>query len=136
MANATLQGMLYRLEPCLVVEDDSIILLDIEQTLKQFGLNDIRTATTASKGEALSEEKDIRLAILDYDLGPLGNSERLAERLSGHGVSVIFLTAYGSNVELPSSLQHIPVLAKPFSTEMLAKMLAKIGAGSCPDTAV
>jgi DNA-binding response OmpR family regulator len=110
------------LEPCLVVEDDSIILLDLENTLRQFGFNDLRTATTLSKAQILAADPGIRFAILDYALGK-SNSLDIAETLTARCTPVIFLTAYGEDVELPPVLSNVPVLSKPFTTAQLAKVL-------------
>jgi CheY-like chemotaxis protein len=114
----------------MVVEDDTIILLDIEHTLRQLGLSDIHTATTLAKGEALSMLPDIRFAILDFELGRLVTSLPLAETLAARGIHMIFLTAYGADLQLPSSLANVPVLPKPFTTDMLAaKLMEVVGAG-------
>lgn len=110
------------LEPCLVVEDDSIILLDLEHTLRQFGFNDLRTATTLAKAQEISADTTIRLAVLDYAIGK-SNSVDIAETLTARGTSVVFLTAYGEDVELPLALAGVPVLSKPFTTAQLEKAL-------------
>jgi DNA-binding response OmpR family regulator len=110
------------LEPCLVVEDDSIILLDLEHTLRQFGFIDLRTATTLSKAQMLAADPGIRFAILDYALGK-SNSLDIAEKLTARCTPVVFLTAYGEDVELPPVLSNVPVLSKPFTTAQLAKVL-------------
>jgi CheY-like chemotaxis protein len=107
------------LEACLVLEDDSIIRLDIEDTLRQFGMKDIRSAASLTAASSLVFDADIRFAILDYEIGKT-NSISIAETLLARGVPMMFLTAYGKDVQLPAALSHIPVLAKPFTTEMLA----------------
>jgi CheY-like chemotaxis protein len=123
------------LEPCMVVEDDSIILIDIEHTLRQLGLSDVRTAASLHHGEALAKLPDIRFAILDYELGNQQNSLGLADSLAARGVCVVFLTAHGADVRLPPSLGHVPVLAKPFTTASLLAMLLNAKKGGQPVTA-
>lgn len=123
-----IRAVLSQLEPCLVVEDDSIIMLDIEYTLRQLGLTQIHTATTLAKAMSLEDLGDIRFAILDYELGHLANTVPLAEALAKRGISLIFLTAYGANVDLPASLCHVPVLSKPFTTAMMLDMLNQVTA--------
>jgi DNA-binding response OmpR family regulator len=110
------------LDPCLVVEDDSIILLDLEHTLRQFGFSDLRTATTLSKAQMLAADPGIRFAILDYAIGK-SNSLDIAETLTARCTPVVFLTAYGEDVELPPVLSNVPVVSKPFTTAQLARVL-------------
>ena len=130
MTFPALSTVFSQLDPCIVVEDDTIILLDIEHTLRQLGMTDVRTATTLAKAEALATMPDVRFAVLDYELGHLANTLPLAETLASRSIPMIFLTAYGSNVALPASLMHVPVLSKPFTTEMLsAVLIAVAGAG-------
>ena len=39
----------------------------------------------------------------------------------------MFLTAYGAGVELPQTLSHLPVLSKPFTSQLLAEALLALG---------
>lgn len=119
MSPEPLASALHFLEACLVVEDDSIIRLDIEDTLRQLGLRDVRSAASLTAAHALVLETELGFAILDYEIGK-STSLPLAEILLARGVPMMFLTAYGKDVQLPAGLSHIPVLAKPFTTAMLA----------------
>ena len=49
------------------------------------------------------------------------NSLPVAEKLVAKGIPVLFLTAYGANVGLPPQLSHLTVLAKPFTSSLLAE---------------
>lgn len=100
-----------------------MILLDIEHTLRHLGFSDVRTSTTLARGAKLADAPDIRLALLDFELGRRVTSLALAETLLVRGIPIVFLTAYGSDLQLPSALAHIPIIAKPFTTEMLAATL-------------
>lgn len=119
MSSESFASALRLLEACLVLEDDSIIRLDIEDTLRQLGLSDIRSAASLTAASSLALDSDIRFAILDYEIGKT-NSVSIAETLLARGVPMMFLTAYGNDVQLPAALSHIPILAKPFTTAMLA----------------
>ena len=112
------------LDQCLVVEDDSIIRLDLEQTLKGFGLKHVHGASTLEAATKIISASPIRFAVLDYNVGP-ANTVAMAEALTARGVPALFLTAYGTSVELPASLSHVQVLAKPFSSDLLAEALLK-----------
>ena len=109
-------------DSCLVVEDDSIIRLDLEETLRGFGLRCVHGASTVEAAMRIAETADIRFAVLDFDLGR-GNSVAVAELLLARGIPAVFLTGYGRAIELPPSLHHMQVVAKPFSSELLAKAL-------------
>jgi CheY-like chemotaxis protein len=110
------------LDMCLVVEDDSIIRLDIEETLRGFGFRCVLGASSLEAAAAIAETASLRFAVLDYEVGR-GNTIEAASRLTARGVAAVFLTAHGSSIELPPDLRHLQVIAKPFSSEMLAKAL-------------
>lgn len=112
------------LDQCLVVEDDSIIRLDLEETLKGFGLKHVHGASTLEAAAGIIASSPIRFAVLDYNVGP-SNTVAMAEALAANGVPALFLTAYGTSVELPPSLSHVQVLAKPFSSALLAEAMLK-----------
>lgn len=112
------------LDQCLVVEDDSIIRLDLEETLKGFGLKHVHGASTLEAAAKIIASSSIRFAVLDYNVGP-ANTVAVAEALTARGIPALFLTAYGTSVELPPSLAHVQVLSKPFSSDLLAEAMLK-----------
>jgi len=112
------------LDQCLVVEDDSMIRLDLEKTLKGFGLRHVHGASTLEAATEIIAASPIRFAVLDYTVGA-ANTVAMAEALAARGVPALFLTAYGSSVELPESLAHMQVLSKPFSSDLLAAAMLK-----------
>jgi len=112
------------LDACLVVEDDSIIRLDLEETLKGFGLRCVHGASSLEAAAKIIASSQIRFALLDFNVGAT-NTIPVAEALMARGIPAVFLTAYGAAVELPPELSHIQVLAKPFSTDRLAEAMLK-----------
>lgn len=112
------------LDQCLVVEDDSIIRLDLEQTLKGFGLKHVHGASTLEAATKIITSSPIRFAVLDFNVGP-SNTVAVAEALMARGVPALFLTAYGTAVDLPANLAHLQVLSKPFSSELLAEAMLR-----------
>jgi CheY-like chemotaxis protein len=109
---------------CLVVEDDSIIRLDIEETLRGFGFSCVLGASTLEAAAQFVSTVAIRLAVLDYEIGPF-NTAALAEQLLAAGVPAIFITAHGRALDLPPHLAHLQVVAKPFSSDLLAEAVRK-----------
>lgn len=112
------------LDSCLVVEDDSIIRLDLEETLRGFGLQSVHGASSLEAAAQIIASSEIRFAVLDFNVGPT-NTIPVAEALLARGIPAVFLTAYGAAVELPPGLSHIQVLSKPFSTDLLAEAMLR-----------
>lgn len=115
---------------CLVVEDDSLIRLDLEETLRDFGIPCVFGAATAEGAVQIIETADIRFAVLDYELAR-GNTEELAALLVARGIPAVFLTAYGEGLALPASLRHLKVISKPYSPLLLAEALRAALATLC-----
>jgi len=113
------------LDQCLVVEDDSIIRLDLEETLKGFGFRHVHGASSLEAAVTIIDTAPICFAVLDYSVGT-SNTVTVAEALTARGVPTLFLTAYGTAVELPPSLAHLEVLSKPFSSEILADAMLRV----------
>lgn len=122
------------LTACLVVEDDSLIRLDLEETLRDFGIACVFGAATAEGALRILETSEICFAMLDFELAR-GNTAALAEILVARGIPAVFLTAYGPGIELPPQLRHLQVLSKPCSSAQLAEALvtafAACGRGIC-----
>lgn len=107
----------------LVVEDQSLIAMDTEETLRQLGAQDIRLA--ASGTQALEILADFRpdLAVLDVNLGS-ETSEAVAEALIRRQSPFIFMTGYSDQVMLPAQMLNIPVVRKPVSSAAIALNVA------------
>lgn len=105
-------------ENFLLVEDNLIIMLDIEETLRAAGVSKIHRATSSAQAEKMLADVKVDCAILDYGLGK-GNSTGIAERLAASGIPCIFISGYGADIDLPGHLRHLPVVGKPFSREDL-----------------
>ncbi len=105
---------------CLVVEDDSLIRLDLQDTLGQLGVTSSLGASSVAQALDLLAKQRVEFAILDYQLRN-STSVKLAEVLLQMGIPFLFLTAYGSEIDLPAALRPVPVLPKPFTTALLAE---------------
>ena len=107
----------------LVVEDEAIVCMMIEDFLSDMGCK--VAATASSLDEALTKSRTIEIdtAILDINLaGKL--SYPVASVLLKRQVPFLFATGYGV-AGVPSELQGVPVLAKPFSIGQLEVMLLR-----------
>jgi CheY-like chemotaxis protein len=124
MENPLASAPVELLDACLVVEDDSIIRLDIEETLRGFGFRIVLGASTLDAAAELAGTADIRFAVLDYAVGQ-SNTVAVAEQLVARGIPTVFLSAYGVGLELPAPVAHLDVVSKPFSSAALAEALLR-----------
>jgi len=110
----------------LVVEDEALILLDLEQTLADFGVETVLCAATNDDALAIVDTADLDAAILDLNLGRGGWSYDVAHRLKKKGVPLVFSS--GGN-EIADGFHDVPLVLKPFSTEQLVNTLRQ----ACPE---
>lgn len=108
----------------LIVEDEAIISFLIEDMLRELGCQVVRNV--AGIAEALSALDDQRpdVAVLDVNL----DGEEVypvAERLRDSGIPFVFTTGYGADGLAPG-WAHMPVVQKPFRSEMLARALEAV----------
>ena len=102
----------------LVVEDEWLIADEVCHQLLKAGYRVV--GPVPSVHEALSFIDEVDAALLDYRLHD-ENSCQIAEELAAHDIPFAFLTGYDPK-EIPYRGKH-PCLQKPFSTEMLLKMM-------------
>ncbi len=114
----------------LVVEDESLVALDIETMLEEMGCTVVASVPRLVKALDLVSRLDFDLAVLDINLAgevvyPL--AFRLAER----GIPFLFSTGY-STADLPPELRDRPILRKPVMLASLkrAVAMARIGVRS------
>lgn len=106
----------------LIVEDDPIIALDLEETLIDLGVENVRTANSVALALALIDERAPSFVLLDLDLGG-GSSLEVATRLDDLGVPFAFFTGYGLDAAILGRFAERPALAKPYSREELELLL-------------
>ncbi|HZY67322.1 MAG TPA: response regulator [Devosia sp.] len=114
---------LNHLSRMLVVEDEAIIALDIESTLRDAGVNDI--AVTSSEDEALQliEAGNFDAAVLDLHLGFNSWTYAIARALRAKAVPFIFSSG---TVDIADGYADVPLVMKPFSTDQLLAALLQV----------
>ena len=110
----------------LVVEDEAIILLDIESTLRDTGVADVVTATTIAGAMNALDRNRIDAAILDLHLGPNNWTYDIAHRLQAAGVPFVFSSGSAAVAE---GFADVPLVTKPFSADQLIAALLEVTAG-------
>jgi two-component SAPR family response regulator len=106
----------------LVVEDESLVALDIENMLEEMGCKVVASVPRLVKALDLASRLDFDLAVLDINLAgevvyPL--AFRLAER----GIPFLFSTGY-STATLPPELSDRPIVKKPVAPANLKRAVA------------
>ena len=116
----------------LVVEDQALIAMDTEDTLRNLGAGDVRLAPSVQDAMRLLDSFLPDVAILDFSLGGETSAE-IADRLTAQGVPFLFATGYGDGVVMPERFRHLPLLRKPVNGSHLAARIATAHAASRPE---
>ena len=108
----------------LIVEDNFIIALDTEMVLQDLGVTRVRTAGSVAAALAAISERAPDFALIDIDLGGESGFD-IGSALVEKGIPFAFATGYAELISPPPALANIPVLAKPYSAEMLKAVLLR-----------
>jgi DNA-binding response OmpR family regulator len=104
----------------LVVEDEWLIADEICHQLLKAGYRVVGPVPSVHEALSFIGEGEVDAALLDYRLND-ENSCPIAEELVAHDIPFAFLTGYDPG-EIEYGRKH-PCLQKPFSTEMLLRMM-------------
>jgi CheY-like chemotaxis protein len=119
-ANTKLQGL-----RVLVLEDETIVLLMIEDLLDDLGCHVVGPASTVPEALALAEAGGFDAALLDLNLGRGETSYTVADMLAARHVPFAFVTGYSADV-LVAPHQGRPILQKPFWGDALSNVLQRL----------
>jgi CheY-like chemotaxis protein len=108
----------------LVVEDETLVLLMIEDMLIDFGCSSVATAATVDKAVALIGRHTFDAAMLDMNLNGR-DSLPVAKALAADGVPFLFCTANAIH-DVKEAYPDRPVLNKPFKFEQLGAILSRL----------
>ena len=122
---------LSHLRRILVVEDEALILLDLEQTLAEAGVETVLAAATVADALKMVDMAEPDAAIVDLHLGRDGWSYDVAKRLKEKGVPFVFSSG---TIEVADGFHDVPLVLKPFASDQLIETLATTCATQ--DTAV
>ena len=113
------------LQHVLLVEDNMIIAMDTEETLRELGVAKVDMASSVKEARRLVENGAPELAVLDYNLGD-ETSEPLARELIAQGVPVAMATGYGEAIRDLDDLDVIGILAKPYDRDDLLGLFGRV----------
>jgi CheY-like chemotaxis protein len=124
MKPASFDGSLAFPAHVLIVEDDPIIALDFEDTIRGFGVETIRTAASVAAALELIADRAPDFALLDVGLVS-EKSFAIAERLAALKIPFVFVTGYRAAGTFPAAFEQVPRLPKPCSSEELQAVLKR-----------
>jgi PAS domain S-box-containing protein len=114
--NQTLKG-----KRVLVVEDEPLLSMDMEASLREIGCEVIGSAGTLAQANQLIAGSGFDAALLDANLAGQPVDE-LAVALTQRNIPFAFVTGYGREA-LPRGFQEALVLGKPFSKSQLRSVV-------------
>lgn len=112
----------------LVVEDEMTIVMMIEDTLLDLGLEVVGPTAHLDVALRLAREEPIDAAVLDINIRG-GTSYEVADILAERGIPFIFCSGYG-HWALEERHRHRPQLGKPYRPRDLeVRVLELLGVG-------
>lgn len=109
----------------LLVEDESLLAMDVEFLLQDFGCTVVAWASSVEDALGVAETAEFDLAVLDVSV-----ARKLvfpvAELLARRGIPFLFTTGYGRD-SVRDDFRDRPIVRKPYSPEQLrAAMLSAV----------
>ena len=109
----------------LVVEDNLVLAMDMGESLTRLGAGSVETAGTVDEANRLQRKHRFDFAVLDMNLRGVVTFD-IAEQLMTAGVPFLFVTGYGSTIDVPPELRDIPILTKPIDDSTLSASLGRL----------
>jgi len=103
----------------LLVEDQALVAMDTEETLRKLGATSVRSSPNVPDARTAMAAAAPDCAVLDFNLGQ-DTSAEIADHLVAGGIPFVFATGYGDNEQIPERFKDIPVVRKPVSAATLA----------------
>jgi DNA-binding response OmpR family regulator len=102
----------------LVAEDSVLVLMELEMTLADHGVDIVGPASTVDQAMALVRASLPDIAILDVNLDG-AMVFPVADELICHGVPVVFTTGYSLDDRLLARYGDVPTIQKPYAPDVL-----------------
>jgi len=112
----------------LIVEDEQIVALDLELTLRTWGGTVVGPATTVSRAVEMARSQSIDGAMVDINLCGAAAFPAL-DILLQRGVPVILATSYPRE-SLPAAYRNLPILSKPYDPRRFSGLVQSIFSSS------
>ena len=119
----------------LIVEDESLMALELANSISNYGYNVIDYVTTPELARNILKEEKIDLLILDINLNHTTNGIDLYKEI-GKNIAVIYLTAYKDDKTISEAINTQPLgyLIKPHNEGELLALLKLADSKVTPDS--
>jgi signal transduction histidine kinase len=108
----------------LVIEDESLVALDIVAVLEGAGADVVGLAGTAKEALKIIGDTAVDAALLDANLRGLAVDD-IAAALAAGNIPFLFVTGYGPE-SLPKAFAKTAMLSKPFSEDQLIAAVTRL----------
>jgi DNA-binding response OmpR family regulator len=106
----------------LVVEDDTLLAMDLKETLVDAGAIVVDVCQTLDEGMSRANDDDFAVAVLDFSLGP-NTVSPLARRLVRRGLPFILYTGKARGEPSLAEWSDRPIVEKPAPSRVLVSAL-------------
>jgi len=108
----------------LIVEDESLLALDLATSIKSYGYNAVMYATKVTSAKKIISENNIDIIIMDINLNDKINGIELYKSLDTDA-DIIYLTAYSDDKTIEQLVETLPLgfLIKPHNEKELFMLL-------------
>ena len=115
----------------LIVEDESIVQLDLQRRLERLGHSVIGVASKGEEAIAKAAELKPDLVIMDVRLdGSMDGIEAARRIRAEQGTPIVYVTAYASSLDKVAQQDVFgPCVSKPFRTTELETAISRTLAG-------
>ena len=104
----------------LLVEDNLVLAMDMVDSLTRLGAASVETAASIESGVRLASRNELDFAVLDMNLRGVVSFD-IARTLIERQIPFLFVTGYGSSLDIPEEFAGVPILAKPIDEGTLSK---------------
>jgi DNA-binding response OmpR family regulator len=109
----------------LIVEDNYLLLMDLEEVLRDAGADKVQACRTIEEALILSEADGIGAAILDVRIGE-DSIAPVARKLSARGTPFLFYTGQIGNDPMMAEWPNCRTISKPAQPQMIVKAVAEL----------
>ena len=113
----------------LVVEDETLVALQLQGDLEDEGHQVVGPAMSLKHGLLLAAQENIDAALVDVSLGR-ETSAAIADKLLARNIPFAFATGYSEVTMLPEHLRDLPRLGKPYVIGDMRRVLGNLIAQS------
>lgn len=108
----------------LIIEDEPLIGMVLTDFLEDAGCTIVGPAQSAGKAKQMAAEENVDAALVDGNLAGRPVDEIVAALHARH-IPFAFVTGYGREA-LPPGFDHVPIVEKPFTQELVVATLERL----------